>query len=163
MISIIAAIGNNNVIGNKNSLPWHLPADLKYYKEKTMGKAVVMGQKTFESIGEKPLHGRKMIILSNDKNYKAPEECKTARSIEELLEMTKKEEEIMICGGASAYKQFLPLSDRLYITFVRGDFKGDTFFPEINKDNWTEVKRIDNKADNKNPYNYSFVIFERKK
>jgi len=139
-----------------------MPADLRYYKEKTMGKTVVMGQRTFESIGSEPLPGRKMIVLNNDENYKAPEGCKVARSIEELLKMIDKKEEVMICGGASVYKQFLPLADRLYITFIHGDFEGDTFFPEFDKNEWKEVKRTDNKADDKNPYDYSFVIFERK-
>jgi dihydrofolate reductase len=162
MISIIAAIGNNNVIGCKNSLPWHLPADLNYFKEKTLGKTIVMGQKTFESVGSKPLPGRKTIILNNNENYKAPEGCKIARSIDELVEMTKEEGEIMICGGASVYRQFMPLAHRLYITFIHGDFEGDTFFPEIDKEQWKEVKRTDNKADDKNAYDYSFVIFERK-
>jgi dihydrofolate reductase len=162
MISIIAAIGNNNVIGNKNKLPWHLPADLKYYKEMTMGKVVVMGQKTFESIGSKPLPGRKMVILNNDEKYKAPEDCRAAKSIDELLEITKNDGEVMICGGASVYRQVLPIADRLYITFVHGDFEGDTFFPEIDKEQWKEVKRTDNKADEKNLVDYSFVVFDRK-
>jgi len=162
MISIIVAVGNNNVIGNKNALPWHLPADMKYFKENTLGKTIVMGQRTFESVGGKPLPGRKTIILNNDPDYKAPETCLVAKSIEEVSELAQKEKEVMICGGASVYKQFLPLADRLYITFVRGDFEGDTFFPEIDGDIWKEVKRIDNKKDEKNIYDYSFVIFERK-
>jgi dihydrofolate reductase len=163
MISIIVAIGNNNVIGIKNSLPWHLPADFKYFKETTLGKTIVMGLKTFESIGGKPLSGRKNIILNNNEGYKAPDGCLVARSIGELLEITKNEKEIMICGGASVYGQFLPLANRLYITFVHGDFEGDTFFPEFDKKEWEEVKRTDNKADEKNAYDYSFVVFEKKK
>lgn len=162
MISIIVAIGNNNVIGNKNALPWHLPADLKYFKENTLGKTIVMGLRTFESVGGKPLPGRKNVILTNDESYKAPEGCLISKSIEGVLEMAKQEKEIMICGGASVYKQFLPLADKLYITFVYGDFEGDTFFPEIDGNIWKEVKRTDNEADEKNNYNYSFVIFERK-
>ena len=162
MISIIAAIGNNNIIGIKNSLPWRLPADLKYFKNMTLGKPIVMGLKTFESVGGKPLPGRKNIILSNDKNYKAPKECIIARSIEELLKITYNDKEVMICGGASVYKQFLPIADRLYLTFIHHSFDGDIYFPEFDINQWKEIKRIDNKADDKNPYDYSFVIFERK-
>lgn len=162
MISIIAAIGNNNVIGAKNSLPWRLPADLKYFKETTLGKTIVMGLKTFESVGAKPLPGRKNIILSNDENYKAPSGCAIAKSVEDLLEMTKNEKEVMICGGASIYRQFLPIADRLYLTFIHHDFEGDVYFPEFDDNQWKEIKRTDNKADEKNPYDYSFVIFERK-
>lgn len=147
----------------KNSLPWHLPADFKYFKETTFGKTIVMGLKTFESIGGKPLPGRKNIILNNDENYKVSEGCMVTRSIEELLEMTKNEKEVMVCGGASVYRQFLPLADRLYITFVHGNFEGDTFFPEFDSEEWEEIKRIDNKADEKNAYDYSFVVFEKKK
>lgn len=162
IVSIIAAVADNGVIGLKNSLPWHLPADFKYFKEITMAKPIVMGLKTFKSIGEKPLPGRKNIILNDDPNYKAPEGCFTVRSIEDLLEMEKDEKEIMICGGASVYKQFLPLSQRLYLTFVHHNFEGDTFFPEFNKNEWQEIKRIDNKADEKNKFDYSFVVYERK-
>ncbi len=162
MISIIAAIGNNSVIGNKNSLPWHLPADLKYFKEMTMGKTIVMGLKTFESVGGKPLPGRKTIILNNDDNYNVPEGCIVAGSIEELLKITYNDNEIMVCGGASVYRQFLAIADRLYLTFIHHDFEGDAYFPEFDINQWKEIKRIDNKADDKNPYNYSFVIFERK-
>jgi len=162
MISMIVAIGNNNVIGNKNSLPWHLPADLEYFKKMTLGKTIVMGLKTFESVGGKPWPGRKTIILNNDDNYKVPEGCSVAKSIEELLKMIKDEEELMIAGGSSVYKQFLPLANKLYITFIHNDFDGDTFFPDFDREEWKEVRRIDNKADDKNNYDYSFVVFERK-
>ena len=161
MISIIAALGNNNVIGLNNSLPWRLPADLKYFKENTLGKTIVMGLKTFQSVGAKPLPGRKNIILNNDEEYRAPENCLIAKSIEELLEMTKNEKEVMICGGASVYKQFLPLASKLYITYIYGDFRGDTYFPEINLKEWKEAKRTNNKADENNNYDYSFVIYEK--
>jgi dihydrofolate reductase len=162
IISIIAAIGNNGVIGKNNALPWHLPADFKYFKENTLNKPIVMGLNTFKSIGEKPLAGRKNIILNNDPNYNPPEGCFKAKSVEELLKIVKDENEVMICGGASVYKQFLSLAGRLYLTFVYHDFEGDTFFPEFNMNEWEEIKRIDNKPDEKNPYLYSFVVFKRK-
>ena len=162
MISMISAVAENRVIGNKNALPWHLPADFKYFKETTLGKTVVMGLNTFNSIGGKPLPGRKHIILSNDPNYQAPADCVTARSIDEVVEMIKDVPEAMICGGASVYRQFLPLAKRLYLTYVHASPEGDTFFPEVNMAEWNEVKRTDFKADEKNKFDYSFVILERK-
>ena len=162
MISIIAAVAENRVIGNKNALPWHLSADFKYFKETTLGKTIVMGLNTFKSIREKPLPDRRNIILNNDPNYVPPENCRVAHSIDEVLEMTKDEPEVFICGGASVYRQFLPLAQKLYITEVHTNPEGDTYFPEINKEEWKEVKREDHKADDKNKYDYSFVILEKK-
>ena len=162
MISMIAAVAENRVIGSKNTIPWHLPADFKYFKENTLGKVIVMGLRTFESIGGKPLPDRKNVILNNDPNYMPPQECFVARSIEEVLEFSKKDGEVMICGGASVYKQFLPLAQRLYLTYVHATTEGDTFFPEVNLAEWNEVKRTDCKADEKNAFDYSFVILERK-
>ncbi len=159
---MISAMAENRVIGNKNALPWHLPNDFKNFKEKTLGKTIIMGLKTFESIGSKTLPGRKNIVLNNDPNYKIPENCFLARSIDEVLEMTKDEPEVMICGGASVYKQFFPLANRLYLTFIHQSFEGDTYFPEFNMADWKEVSREDHQLDEKNKYAYSFVILERK-
>jgi dihydrofolate reductase len=161
MISMIAAVAENRVIGNKNTIPWHLPADFKYFKETTLGKTVVMGLNTFNSIGGKPLPGRKHIILSNDLNYKPPADCMVARSIDEVVAMIKDVPEAFICGGASVYKQFLPLSQRLYLTYVHASPEGDTYFPEVNLAEWEEVSREDHKADPKNSFDYSFVVLER--
>ena len=121
-----------------------------------------MGLNTFKSIGAKPLPGRKNVVLNNDPNYVPPEGCFLAKSIEEVVEMGKKEPEVMICGGASVYKQFLPLAQRLYLTYVKASPEGDTYFPEVNTEEWKETKREDHKADDKNKYDYSFVILERK-
>jgi dihydrofolate reductase len=162
MISMISAVAENRVIGNKNALPWHLPADFKYFKETTLGKTIVMGLNTFKSIGEKPLPGRKHIILNNDPNYVALENCVVAHNIEEVVQMAKEVPELMICGGASVYKQFLPLADRLYLTFIHQDFEGDTYFPEFNINDFKEIKRQDCDPDEKNIYSYSFVVLERK-
>jgi len=162
MISMIVACAENLVIGNKNTIPWHLPADFKYFKEKTLGKTIVMGLNTFKSIGEKPLPGRKHVILNNDLNYVAPENCVVAHSIEEVKEIIKNEAEAMICGGASVYKQFLPLAQKLYLTYVHAKPEGDTFFPEINQQEWKEVWREDHRADEKNSFDYSFVLLEKK-
>jgi dihydrofolate reductase len=159
---MIAAVAENRIIGNKNQLPWHLPADFEYFKKNTLGKTIVIGLNTFRSIGEKALPGRKNVILNNDQNYVPPEGCFSARSIDEVLEMSKTEQEIMICGGASVYKQFLPMAQKLYITEVHSSPEGDTYFPEINKEEWKETWREDRKADEKNKYDYSFVVLEKK-
>ena len=158
---MISAVAENRVIGNKNALPWHMPADFKHFKETTFGKAIVMGLNTFKSIGDKPLPGRKNIILNNDPNYLPPERCFVAHSIDELMEMVKNEQEVMICGGASVYKQFLPLAQKLYLTYIHQSFEGDTYFPEVNLTEWKETERVDCKADEKNKYDYSFVTLER--
>lgn len=169
-ISMISAIAKNHVIGKNNSLPWHLPADFKYFKEKTLNKTIVVGLNTFKSIGEKPLPNRKHIILNKDPNYKVPESfgftqdknCFVAKSIDEVLAMTKNDGEVMICGGASVYKQFLPLAKRLYLTYIHQNFEGDTFFPEFNMKDWKEISREDYQPDEKNVYPYSFVVLEKK-
>ncbi len=159
IISIIAAVADNMVIGDKNSLPWSLPADMEYFKAKTTGKPIIMGAKTFESIG-KALPNRKNIVLNFDKDYPA-EGCVVVTSIEEALKEVGEDEEVMIAGGASIYRQFLPLANKLYLTFIHHNFKGDTSFPEVDFNEWKEIKRIDNQADKKNIYSYSFVIFEK--
>jgi dihydrofolate reductase len=161
MISIIAALGRNKVIGKNNKLPWKLPADLKHFKELTLGKPIIMGQKTFESIG-KPLPGRTNIILSLDENFK-PSGCIVAHSLQEALEATKGAKEVMIAGGASVYKQFLPLADRLYLTLIDADFEGDAYFPEFNWGDWEIIEKIENQPDKENPYKYTFLTLQRRK
>ena len=170
MISMISALAKNRAIGKLNGLPWYLPADLKHFKEKTSGKIIILGFNTFKSIGEKPLPNRKQIILSEYTEYQVPENCFVATSIDRALEIAKKlsevpgqSDEIMICGGAMVYKQFLPLAERLYLTFIDHDFEGDIFFPEFNMEDWREVSREDHEPDEKNKYKYSFVVLERKR
>ena len=163
MISIISALANNRTIGKKNDLPWHLPADLKHFKETTTGKTIVMGLNTFKSIGSKPLPNRKNIVLSGDMTVQVPEGVILVNSLERVLEMTKDEKEVMICGGAMVYQQFLPLADRMYLTYIDHDFDVDIFFPEFNMNDWQEVSRENHQPDEKNLYPYSFVILERKK
>lgn len=162
IISIIVAMGRNRVIGIKNKLPWNLPADMEHFRQLTMGKPVIIGQKTFESIG-KPLPGRINIVLTRDENFQAPG-CIPSHSIEEALQVAKEKEakEVMICGGASVYKQFLPLADKMYLTLIDGDFEGDAYFPEFNYNDWDEIERINHKPDKDNPYPYSFVILQKK-
>ena len=159
-ISIIAAIGNNGVIGKDNKLPWDLPADMKHFQRLTMGKPIIMGQKTFESIG-RPLPGRKNIILTRDNNFQPPN-CIIAHSIKEALEAADSAEEVMICGGASVYEQFLPFANKMYLTLIHHDFDGDAFFPKFDYNNWQEKERIENQPDEENPYKYTFLNLERK-
>lgn len=159
-ISIIAALGQNNVIGKDNKLPWHLPADFKRFKQLTMGKPIILGSRTFESIG-KPLPGRINIILTRNNCSRRPDVL-FASSLEEAVALSQNHEELMICGGASVYKQFLPLATKMYLTLIHQAFQGNVFFPEYNKEEWQEVERIDNEADDDNPYPYSFVVLTKK-
>jgi len=159
-ISIIAALAKNRVIGKNNKLPWNLPGDLKHFKKLTLGKPIIMGQKTFESIG-RPLPGRANIILSLDENFK-PQGCIVAHSIEEALKILEHEKEIMIAGGASVYKQFLHLAHKMYLTLIDADFDGDAYFPEFNWEDWEVIERIENQSDKENPYKYTFLTLQRK-
>ena len=158
---MIAAMADDRVIGINNSLPWKLPNDMKWFRQNTLGKPIVMGRKTFESFGAKPLPGRTNIIITRDKNYTA-DECIIVHSIDEAIQAAGDVEEIMIIGGASFYEQMLPKADRLYITFVHTKVEGDAWFPEWNQNEWQQVERIDHEADEKNPHAHSFVILQRK-
>jgi len=160
IISFIAAMDKNRVIGKDNSLPWNMPADMKHFKDLTLGKPIVMGRKTYETIG-KPLPNRKNIIITRDQDYKA-EGCIVAHSIEESLQSAENAEEVMVIGGANIYKQFLPRTDKIYLTIIEHDFEGDTYFPEYNEDEWKEVEREEHKADEENEYDYVFITLERK-
>jgi dihydrofolate reductase len=161
LISLIAAMNDNRVIGVENRLPWHLPADLKYFKTVTMGKPVLMGRKTYESIG-RPLPGRTNIIVTRDKDFSAAG-CTVVHSIEEALDTTAEYDEVMVIGGASFYRQMLPLAHRLYITLVHDNrIEGDAHFPDIDPAQWTMVQRDDHDADEHNPLPYSFVVYKRK-
>ncbi|MDO8663439.1 MAG: dihydrofolate reductase [Candidatus Wildermuthbacteria bacterium] len=153
LVSIIVAMGNNRVIGRNNKLPWDLPEDLEHFKKMTLGKPVIMGQRTFESIG-KVLPGRTNIILTKDDNFNQTG-CLVAHSLEEALSLAKDAKEVMICGGSSVYRQFLPLADRMYLTMVEGDYQGDAFFPEFDWSDWQEVER-------ENHDKYSFITLDRK-
>ena len=161
VISLIAAMTDERVIGINNSLPWKLPNDMKWFRETTMGKPIVMGRKTFESFGAKPLPGRSNIIITRDKNYFA-EGCIVVHTIDEALQAAGEVEEIMIIGGASFYEQMLPQAHRMYLTRVHTQVEGDAWFPEFDISQWQEVNRIDCEADERNAYAHSFVTLERK-
>lgn len=159
-ISMIAAVAENNVIGKDNSLPWHLPTDLKYYKQTTLGHHIIMGRKNFEAIG-RPLPKRTNIIITRKENYTA-EGCIVVNSLREALQAVQNDEEPFIIGGGEIYKMALPYADRLYITRIHETFDGDVFFPDFDKQQWILKSREDHKADKKNPHDFSFLIYERK-
>ena len=160
MISIIAAIGKNNELGKKNALLWSLPADMKHFKETTKGHMVIMGQKTFESIG-RPLPNRRNIVLTQDKNFK-PEGVEIVYSIEEAENFLDNNTENFVIGGGMIYKLFINKADKLYITHVNASFPdADTFFPEIIPVVWNETSHKEHKKDSENPFDYTFSIYER--
>ena len=160
-ISMIAAMTEERVIGVKNSLPWKLPNDMKWFRKNTMGKPIVMGRKTFESFGAKALPGRTNIIITRDESYQSSDSV-VVHSIDDALKAAGDVEEVMIIGGASFYEQMLPKADRLYLTFVHAELDGDAWFPEINNSDWNKVEKINHKNDDKNRYAHSFVILDRK-
>jgi dihydrofolate reductase len=158
-LSLIAAMSENRVIGHENRLPWHLPADLQHFKTITLGKPVLMGRKTWESLG-RPLPGRTNIVITRDSGYVA-EGCVVAHSLEEAVRAAGEAAEVMVIGGAQLYRQALPLADTLYLTLVHAEFQGDTRFPAWQPKDWRETARIDHVADDRNPHAYSFITLER--
>ncbi len=159
MITIIAAIAQNNVLGKDNQLIWHLPADLKRFKKTTTGHCVIMGRKTYESLG-KPLPNRTNIVVTRNTDFK-PKGCVVVNSFKKAIDAAKADDKPFILGGAQIYKQALAVADILDLTFVHHNFEGDVFFPEIDLKIWKETSRQDFKADEKNKYDYSFVQFEK--
>lgn len=159
-LSAIAAISDNFVIGKDNTLPWYLPADLKHFKQITMGNPILMGRKTFESIG-RALPGRQNIVITHDKTFQAPG-CLVVNSIEEALQATSEQNEAFIIGGAQLYQQMLPHVQRLYLTIIHQTLSGNAFFPIIDQREWNQVECIDYIADTENRYSYSFIILDRK-
>lgn len=153
-IALIAAMTTQGVIGYQNKLPWHFPEELKYFKKITLGKPIIMGRKTFESMGKRPLPGRKNIILTQSQNYMA-DNCIVVDSVKRALEMASEAEEIMIIGGANVYQQFLPLASRLYITFIHQEYAGDAYFPKVDWDEW-EIVSEDPKDD------YTIKVFKKR-
>ncbi|NDV45909.1 dihydrofolate reductase [Paludibacter sp. 221] len=160
-ISIIVAVADNYAIGKDNKLLWHLPADLKHFKNLTTGHTIVMGRRTFESLPNGPLPNRKNIVLSTVVSEGVAEGYFEADSLEDAFELAENESEIFVIGGSSIYKQCMDTADYMYVTWVRADFQADAYFPEIDFDVWKEVSREDHKADEKNPYDYSFVEYRR--
>lgn len=163
IISLIVATGINRGIGANNRLPWHLPADLRRFRELTMGHHLIVGRKTFESIG-KPLSGRQMIIVTRDRDLSV-EGCLVAGSIDEALELARirGESEVFIGGGAEIYRQTIDRADRIYLTLVETESAADTFFPELKIEDWVELKSEHHPIDEKNPFAYTFKLLARVK
>lgn len=159
MISLVVAMAKHRVIGKDKQMPWHLPADLAHFKKITLGKPVIMGRKTFESIG-KPLPGRRNIVITRQETK--IDGCEVFHSLEQALSAVAHEKEIMVIGGGSLYRQALPLAHRLYLTFIDLDVAGDTFFPEWNESEWQEMSTEKHFPDKKNPHAYRFVILDKK-
>ena len=168
-LSLIVALARNHTIGIDNKLPWYLPNDLKYFKQVTMGKTIIMGRKTYESIG-KPLPGRTNIVITRQSQYQPPNandsvkvvaSLEAARELADNLALINGQHEALIIGGAEIYTQALDLVDRMYLTEVHADVDGDAFFPEFDRRQWQAVAREDFRAEGGNPYDYSFVVYER--
>lgn len=162
-ISAIVAHAENRVIGKDNKMPWHLPADLKHFKDITTGHPILMGRKTFESIG-KALPNRTNIILTRDAFFAAPPGTVVVHSLEAALDEVKKiaASELFIIGGAQLYEQFLPIIQKLYLTTIHQTFEGDTFFPKLNETEWETMAEEHHEADEKNAYGYSFKTLSRR-
>ncbi|OCA90846.1 dihydrofolate reductase [Bacillus sp. FJAT-27225] len=161
MISFIWAMDENRVIGRDNKLPWYLPEDLKFFKRTTMGHPIAMGRKTFQSIG-KPLPGRENIIITRNKEFTC-EGCTVFYSMKDFLEYSKtKDEEIFVIGGAEIFRELFPYVDKLYLTLIHEQFEGDTFFPVFLPNEWELISREIGIKNEKNPYDYEYLIYSRK-
>lgn len=161
-ISIVVALADDYAIGYQKKLPWKLPADMKHFKSLTTGHTVVMGKRTFESLPNGPLSNRTNIVLTTMLSEGVVEGYFEADSLEDALDLCSNAEHVFVIGGAAVYKQCIDFVDSMYLTWVHGKFKADTYFPEIDFNAWKEVSREDHQADDKNPYPYSFVVYERR-
>ncbi len=160
MISLIAAIGKNNELGKGNELLFKLPSDMKFFRDTTRGHTVIMGRKTFESIGN-PLPNRKNIVITRDQNYKKGG-VDVVHSLEEAMKIAGAKDEVFVIGGADVYRQSINIAGKLYITHVDGeDKKADAFFPEIIPIVWNEISHEEHQKDEKNPFDYTFSVYEK--
>ncbi|UJF34429.1 dihydrofolate reductase [Paenibacillus hexagrammi] len=159
-LSFIFAMDRNGAIGKDNKLPWHLPADLQFFKRVTMGHTILMGRKTYESIG-KPLPGRKNVILTQNREFQA-EGCAIVHTVQEVKEQWK-DEDLYVIGGAEIFRLLLADADRMYITYINHEFEADSYFTEFDLSEWSLVSEEQGERNEKNPYEYYFRIYERKK
>lgn len=159
-ISIIAAMAANRTIGLENRLPWHLPDDLKRFKTLTMNHHIVMGRKTYDSIG-KPLPGRSTIIVTRNMDYAVPG-CVAVNSLDAALTVSFSDEEVFFVGGADLYRQALPIANRIYLTEIHRVYDGDAFFPEFDMSQWRETSREQHRTEGDNGFEYHYVIYDRK-
>jgi dihydrofolate reductase len=160
IISLVAAVSDNNVIGYKNRVPWRMPADVKFFKNLTMNHTVIMGRKTYQSL-DKPLSGRINIVISRNKDF-LPAGCLVASSFEDALNLCNENEEVFIIGGEKIYRSSIAFADKIYLTRIHADFEGDTYFPEINHAHWIVEKSVRYEPDEKNPYPWSFILYCKK-
>ena len=164
-LSLIVAVAENGVIGRDNKLPWYIPADLRYFKQVTLGKPVIMGRKTWESMN-RALPGRTNIVITRQSDYQA-EGARVVPDLAAAIELAESTalidgvEELMVIGGAEIYRLALPLADRLYLTEVHADVAGDTFFPDWDREDWQEMAREQHEAPGEDNYRYSFAVYER--
>jgi dihydrofolate reductase len=163
LISLLVAMGRNHVIGLDNRMPWHLPNDLKYFKERTVNHTIIMGRKTFESIG-RVLPKRKHVVLTRG-TPELPEEVKIIHDLDIVKNWNENnpDEEYFIIGGGNVYEQAIPIADRLYITWIDEDFEGDTFFPNYSLEEWDLQEKKQGVKNEENPYDYYFLVYDRKK
>jgi dihydrofolate reductase len=159
-LSLVVAAARNNVIGSEGGLPWHLPDDLGHFKRLTTGKPVIMGRRTFESIG-KPLPDRRNIVMTRQADY-AAKGCEVVSSVDEALELVRGTAEVMIIGGGQVYRDFIPHADRIYLTRVQADVEGDTYFPEIDGAGWQLMTSEHHAADDRHAYEFDLLVFERR-
>lgn len=157
---MIVACSDNRVIGSDSELPWRLPADLRSFKALTMGKPIVMGRKTYQSIG-RPLPGRRNIVITRQAGFEA-DGCWMAQNPQQALAIAGAAEEVMIIGGGEIYRQFLAETQTIYLTEVHATIEGDTYFPELVAEDWYELSRVKHTKDEKNQFDYSFVVLERR-
>lgn len=161
IVSLIVAMDKQRVIGYQNKMPWHIPADLAHFKKITLGKPIVMGRKTFESIG-RSLPGRRNVVISRQADLSLSG-CEVVHSLSQAYALLKSESEIMIIGGSEIFQQALPDAKRLYLTIINHTFVGDTYFPEFDFNDWVEITREDHPADSKNSFSYQFITLEKTK
>ena len=159
-ISMIAAMDKNRVIGSKGKLPWRLPAEMNFFRKMTVGKPVIMGRKTFDSL-KRPLKDRTNIILTNDRDYKVSKKCFVVHSVEDVLAIIEVHKEAVVIGGAAIYQEFLPLAEEIYLTTIHHEFAGDIYFPTFDEEEWRETHLFGRKADDKNPYDFSVSVWHR--
>lgn len=159
-IAMIAAMAKNRVIGLDNDMPWRLPDDLKFFKKTTTGKPVIMGRKTFESIGSRPLPNRPNLVISRQADFIA-EGAAVFSSVEDAIASMDSVEEVIIMGGGQLYKQMLPQADKLYLTLINADIDGDTFFPDWSEFSWNEIEREHHEMDDSHAYSFDFITLQK--
>lgn len=161
MITLIAAVGDNNVLGKDNKIIWHLPDDFKHFKELTSHHYIIMGRKTFESF-PKPLPNRTHIIITRQIDYQVPENCFVVHSLDEAIQLANTTEEVFVIGGGEIYNLALSIADKIELTQIHSSFEGDVFFPEFSKENWVLTKEFYHPKDEKHLHDFTFQTFIKK-